>query len=124
MSDRSAIEEQIARFINAYNAGDLQGVMSCYSDDLVKTRNGAECENKRQVEARLAEVMRDFSGKLTVVNDEIIVSGALAFARGSLQLKLTPRPGGDSRTVSLRYLEIWQKVNGTWLVTRTMDNVR
>ena len=122
MTDREAIEAAVANFIESYNAGDLAGVMRCYSDDLIKTRNGAPAENRQQTESRLAEVIRAFSGALHVVNEELVVSGDMAFARGSLRLVLTPRGPGEARHIALRFLEIWRRENGRWVVARTMDN--
>jgi ketosteroid isomerase-like protein len=121
--DRSAIEAEIQRFIASYNSGDVAGVMRCYTDDLVKARNGAPSEGRRQTEARIADVLSKFSGQLSVINDEIVVSGDMAFARGSLSIVLTSRADGELRNVDLRFMEIWRKVDGRWLVSRTMDNV-
>jgi len=64
-----------------------------------------------------------FNSRVDVSNDEIQVAGDLSFTRGSFSVTLTPKAGGESQTVERRYLEIWQKENGRWLVVRAMDNV-
>ena len=122
MDDRDAVAQQIARFISAYNAADLDGVMQCYSADLVKTRQGAAPESYDETRERIGNVMRTFSGDLTVVNEELVVSDGLAYTRGTLRLVLTPRAGGAPQTVERRFLEVWRRENGEWRVARTMDN--
>ena len=76
------------RFLRAYNAGDVETIAGYYGDDLVKDR---QPEKKAETVARVRGVFRDFSGSLSVANDEIVVSGDLAYARGTLRITLTPR---------------------------------
>ena len=124
MTDREQIEQEISKFISAYNAANLDGVMACYADDLIKTRQGAPAENKSQTAARLKITMGQFHGHLSVTNEEIVVVGEIAYVRGSLTVLLTPHAVGEpQQRVARRFLEIWQKRNGRWQVTRTMDNM-
>jgi ketosteroid isomerase-like protein len=123
MTDREAIEEQIRSFVDAYNAGDVEGVMRCYSADLLKIRHGAQPETRRETEQRVRGVMQAFRGRLTVENHEIAVADGMAYARGSLRIVLEPRAGGPAQEIERRFLEIWRKENGRWLVTRAIDNI-
>jgi ketosteroid isomerase-like protein len=122
MEDQSSIKAAIEQFIAAYNNGNLNGVLACYSDDLIKTRNGAPAENKSETARRLADVFANFHSRVEVENEELIVSGNYAFTRGSFRVTLKPKNGGDSAIIERRYLELWQKEDGRWLVMRTMDN--
>lgn len=124
MTDQDAINQQVQRFIVAYNAADVDGIMKCYARDLIKTREGAAPEGYAETEARLRGFMQRFSGHLTVTNDEITVAGDLAYIRGSLKITITPRGGGAAQLFERRFLEIWRKEGGEWLVARTMDNTR
>jgi ketosteroid isomerase-like protein len=121
-ADCDAIAKQIEEFIRAYEAGDLAGVMDYYSPDMIKLRQNAPPESRAQTQERVAGVFRDFSGRLSVVNDEIVASGDLAYTRGTLKLTLTPRAGGPPLVVERRFLEIWRRSSGRWLVARAMDN--
>jgi ketosteroid isomerase-like protein len=120
--DRDRIAAAIDAFIAAYNAGDVAKVVACYAEDLIKERQGAASETKAETAGRIEQVFRDFDGRLSVSNDEIVTSGDLAYARGMLRLTLTPRAGGAPRVLERRFLEIWRKRGGNWLVVRTMDN--
>jgi ketosteroid isomerase-like protein len=122
MSQEKEIAGAIEGFIKAYNSGDLDGMLACYGDDLLKLRQGAPAETKAEVAARVAQVFAKFDSRVEVAVDEILVSGSTAFTRGSFTVTLKPKAGGESQTIERRYLEIWRKEDGRWLVVRTMDN--
>jgi len=119
---RAAIAEQIARFIGAFERGDSETLLSIYSDELLKFRQGAPDEPKAETARRLRGVFQNFDGHLEVENVETLVSGDLAVARGSFIVTLTPKAGGRSQILRRRYLEIWRRQGGLWRVVRTMDN--
>jgi ketosteroid isomerase-like protein len=123
MTVEEDIKRAIDEFIIAYNSGDIRAVLSCYADDLVKLRQGAPPETKPEVARRVVEVFDKFHTRVDVSNDEILVAGELAFTRGNFRVTLTPKAGGEAQTIDRRYLELWRKENGRWLVVRTMDNV-
>lgn len=123
MKDEKAIELAISEFVTAYNAGDINKVLGYYGEDLVKIRNGAAPETKADTALRVASVFDKFHSQVDVVNDEIHVSGDFAFTRGTFRVTLIPKAGGDPQIIDRRYLEIWRKEGGRWLVVRTMDNV-
>ena len=118
----SAIARQVERFIAAYEAGDAEGLLDTYSDDLVKARHGAPDERKAETARRLREVFSKFTGRVDVENIETLISGDLAVSRGTFVVILTPRGGGETKTLRRRFLEIWRNEGGTWRVLRTMDN--
>jgi len=124
VSDQKAIEAAISEFITAYNAGDIDTVLNYYGEDLIKVRNGAAPETKADLARRVREVFEHYRSRVEVVNDEIQVSGEIAFTRGSFRLTLTPRTDGPTQTFDRRYLEIWRREKGRWLVVRAMDNVK
>lgn len=123
MSDQQAIEAAISEFVKAYNAGDLDKVQGYYGDDLIKIRNGAPAETKSDTAQRIAAVFAKFHSRVDVVTDEIRTSGDMAYTRGSFRVTLTPKTGDEAQVIERRYLEIWRKEHGRWLVVRTMDNI-
>ncbi len=112
----------IAKFIDAYSTGDVDAIARYYSDSLVKLREGAPPESKADVISRVKRTFRDFVGHLEVTSDEIGISQDLAFTRGSFVVTLTPRSGGQPTVVRKRFLEIWRREDGRWVVCRAMDN--
>jgi ketosteroid isomerase-like protein len=121
--DKLQIEATIAQFIQAFQTGDLDALLATYSDDLIKARADHADESKAQTAARIARGFEEYDRELVVWNDEIIVSGDLAYVRGILDLTLVPRNGSTPQHVRRRFLEIWRKEeDGRWRVARTMDN--
>jgi len=123
MEDKEIIAAAIGEFIAAYNAGDIAGVLSYYTDDLIKVRHGAAPETKAETADRLVQVFKAFSSRVEATVDEIGISGEMAFTRGELQVTLIPKSAGEPQKIMRRYLEIWRRENGRWRVARTMDNV-
>jgi ketosteroid isomerase-like protein len=122
-SDNEQIAAGIQGFIAAYNAGDLQKLMSHYAEDLVKSRQGGATETKKDTGARTFQVFQNFTGEISVLTEEIVTSGDMAYTRGTFKAILTPRQGGGKdQVIERRFLEIWRKQNGEWLIARTMDN--
>jgi ketosteroid isomerase-like protein len=121
-NDKQLIRGAIEGFITSYRSSDLKGILSYYSEDLLKLRQGADPETKKQTADRIAEVFQKNRTDILVTVDEIVISGNLAFARGTFEVILTPKNGGDSTQIQRRYLEIWRKEAGVWRVFRTMDN--
>ena len=122
LEDAADIQRAIEGFVAAYNAGNLDAVVAYYDEHLVKIRQGAAPESRADVARRLAEVFKAFSGRLEVQNDEVLVAGDLAITRGTLRVFLTPRAGGDVQRIERRYLEVWRRHNGRWVVFRSLDN--
>ena len=46
LNEEKTIEASISEFIRVYNAGNLEGVLAYYSDDLIKIRQGGPAETK------------------------------------------------------------------------------
>jgi len=124
LNEEKTIEASISEFIRVYNAGDLEGVLAYYSDDLIKVRQGGPAETKTETAKRVAGVFDKFHSRVDVTNDEIRVSGEMAYTRGTFRVTLSPKAGGERQIIERRYLEIWLKEDGRWRVARTMDNTQ
>lgn len=124
MNEEKAIEDSISEFVRVYNAGNLEGVLAYYTEDLIKVRQGGPAETKAETAKRVAGVFDKFRSRVNVSNDEIRVSGQMAYTRGAFRVTLTPKAGGEPQVIERRYLEIWRKENGRWRVARTMDNTQ
>jgi ketosteroid isomerase-like protein len=123
MTDAEAeIRAVLDAFVAAYDRGDVESILACYAEDLVKLRSGAPAETKAETGRRLAELFASYTGALTARIDEVLVSGDMAFSSGSVRIALTPRAGGEAKTLERRTVELWRLSNGRWLVCRTMDN--
>lgn len=123
LSDHDQIAARIQSFMDAYNAGDLQKLMSHYTEDLVKCRQGGATESKKDTAARVFQVFQNFTGEISISTEEIVTSGEIGYTRGTFKALFTPRQGGGKdQTIERRFLEVLRKQNGVWLIARTMDN--
>ena len=113
----------VEQFRQAFASGNIERIEEYYSDDLLKFRAGVSAERKIDVMTRLRETFRNYSGHVEVTNDEIIVEGGLAFARGTYVVTLLPKAGGNAQVVRRRFLEIWKCEGRVWRAYRAMDNV-
>jgi ketosteroid isomerase-like protein len=120
---RMDIMRAVEQFRQAFATGNIEGVKEYYSDDLLKFRAGVPPEGKIVVVTRLKETFRNYNGHVDVTNDEIIVEGGLAFARGTYVVTLTPKAGRDAEIVRRRFLEVWKREGHAWRAFRAMDNV-
>jgi ketosteroid isomerase-like protein len=120
---RIDIMRAVEQFRQAFATGNIEGVKEYYSDDLLKFRAGVPPEGKTVVVTRLIETFRNYNCHVDVTNDEIIVEGGLAFARGTYVVTLTPKAGGDAQIARRRFLEIWKREGRVWRAFRAMDNV-
>jgi len=93
LNEEKTIEASISEFIRVYNAGDLEGVLAYYSDDLIKVRQGGPAETKAETAKRVAGVFDKFHSRVDVINDEIRVSEEMAYTRGTFRVTLTPKSG-------------------------------
>jgi ketosteroid isomerase-like protein len=113
----------VERFRVAFGSGNIEGINDYYSDDLLKFRAGVKPEGKGDVITRLQTTFSVYNCHVDVTNDEIVVQGGFAFARGTYVVTLTPKSGGDAQVVRRRFLEIWRCEGRLWRAYRAMDNV-
>ncbi len=120
---RMDITRAVERFRQALANGNIEGIEEYYSDDLLKFRAGVSPEGKIEVLRRLRATFPNYNYHVEVTNDEIIVEGGLACARGTYVVTLMPKAGGDAQVVRRRFLEIWRREGQVWRAFRAMDNV-
>ncbi len=119
--DAAAIRRVIDEFIAAFNRGDVDALVACYTEDLVKLRFQNPPETLVQTAERVRAFFASHAGTLAVVNDEILVMGDVAFTRGTLAIEAVPRAGGSPFRVERRFVELWRREADRWKVARTMD---
>src|SRR5579862_1743638 len=77
------ITRAVERFTVAFGTENIEGINDYYSDDLLKFRAGVKPEGKGDVITRLKATFPVYNCHVDVTNDEIVVQGGLAFARGT-----------------------------------------
>jgi ketosteroid isomerase-like protein len=128
MDDGYAIRLAKTKLRDAYNEGDVNGVLSVfgngYSDMSAGLASFYGVEARAVLKHRLKKLFARYDAKLAITIISIGVHGPLAFDWGWHRLTLTPKKGGKSTTTRTRYLEIWQKgADGNWKIAIFFDNM-
>ena len=120
--DLQAIKDNLAKLVEAYNEGDLERIFPFYNYDLVLTRQGNNPETKAELAWRISEIFNKIHPSFEVETEEIAISGEMAFTRGIYRMTFAFLNKPKVKVFERRFLEIWKKVNGEWLIFRSMDN--
>jgi uncharacterized protein (TIGR02246 family) len=120
-ADLAAIEAVNARTLEALNAGDWARLNELTDDDYVAIIRGSPISGRERLEAANQRFLEQWKDQEAWLPDETIIDGDLAFQRGSFTMTLTPRQGGDARSLKGTYMHIYQrKPDGSWALTRAM----
>jgi len=116
--DVEAIKKITDDFNAAINAGDIDKLVSLYTDDAVRIPpNKPALIGKEAIRSMFQEQL----DKFTVQNEGVIVdlkvSGDLAFVRGSWTSINTPKTGGEPLKENGSFVSVFQKQpEGSWKV--------
>lgn len=127
MDDLYAINEAKTAFREAFNCGDVDGLVAIADANLVNFSAGQPSEfGESGIDAwrnRLAALFERFTAKLSIIVIEIRLQGDSAYDYGWHDLTLTPRDGGQLIHRRDRYLDIWRKnKEDKWKLWMYMDN--
>jgi ketosteroid isomerase-like protein len=123
-ADMAAIETLRADFVTAYNAEDIDGLLSLFAADAVRmppdepALSGTE-ELRGYFSSRfeLADI------EVSIANDETEVAGDWAFARGNFGVRVTPAAGGESVEYTGKWINIMQRqADGSWKISHNIYN--
>jgi ketosteroid isomerase-like protein len=128
MDDKYAIRVAKTELREGYNTGNVDRALSAFADAYCDMSAGHASfygtEAKAVLRHRLTTLFARYRVHLTVTIFSIRVEGSMAFDRGSHKLTLIPINGSRPKTMSTRYLEIWQKQpDGQWKIVVFIDNL-
>lgn len=125
-ADRRAIEALNQHDVKAALAGDVEAIVSQWTDDFVVIPPAGPIVRGRSANAALVEQAKEQMQALIPVDyiveiEEIIVTGDYAFEWGTYRGAARPRAGGSDATYSGKLLRILQRQpDGRWKMHRTM----
>jgi ketosteroid isomerase-like protein len=122
MDDVHAINVAKTKFREGYNSGDIERVLSVFSDALTDMSDGEPSfwgpEAKAVLRHRLMELIATYRATMKVIIGDIRVVGDTAWSWGWHDLTLVPKQGGEEMTRRERYVEIWNKdKQKNWKIT-------
>ena len=117
-ADVEAIKKITDDFNAAMNAGNVDKLVSLYTDDAVRIPPNKPPQVGKEA---IRSSFQEYLDKFTVQNEGVIVdlkvSGDLAFVRGSWTSINTPKTGGDSLKENGSFVSVIQKQpDGSWKI--------
>jgi uncharacterized protein (TIGR02246 family) len=127
MTDEEEIRRVVEEFVTAFNSGDMPRILDIFTDDLIDMSAGEPTRTGQAARdhflSRVAETHAKYNPHLVITIDEIEVVSNWAYDRGTLEVTLVPRAGGEASSVRQRYLEIWRRGrDAKWRIAIEMDN--
>jgi len=128
MDDSYAIRLAKTKLRDAYNKGDVKGVLSVFGEGYSDMSTGLAsfygAEARAVLNHRMKKLFAHYDARLAVTIISISVQGSWAYDWGWHKLTLTPKKRGRATTTRTRYLEIWQKgADEDWKIAIFLDNV-
>ena len=130
-AQRPSLEEDLAaitafnkRYLGAINEEDIKTLGALTTDGHVMIAPGRPpIVGKAANDAMNGRAFEQFEFDESWSPVETVVSGDLAFQRGSYVSSAKPRAGGETRTIQGSFLRIYQRqANGEWRMTRDTFN--
>jgi ketosteroid isomerase-like protein len=115
-----AIEIAKTEFREGFNTGDVERVLAVFAPAFIDMSAGQPGfygpEARNQLERRLKELFAVYKVRMFMMVAEINVVGDFATDWGWHKFWLTPKEGGETQFLRLRYSEQWVKQNGEWKI--------
>jgi uncharacterized protein (TIGR02246 family) len=114
---RALLEDEYGTRINAQDAAGYANDL--YADDVLWAPPDApDRTDKAGIQAGIQGVFDNFNPNVQLTANEIEVMGDFAYAVGDVDLKLTPKAGGDVVPVNFRIVWLLAKQQGSWKIKR------
>jgi ketosteroid isomerase-like protein len=128
MDDTYQINVAKTEFREAYNRGDVSQLLSVFEDEGFTDMSEGHpnlyglCA-REELRERSTELFREYSVKLAVIINDIVVLGDTAYDFGWHEFTLEPKNGGETVRTRQRYLEVWKRnSSGEWKISIFMNN--
>jgi len=118
-SDEREIRELHSAWINAVNAGDLVGLLTLMTHDVVFLSPGQAPLRRDGFSANFSAAHHQFWVRCSSELEEVVVVGEVAYTRSRDALSVTPRAGGKTAQLAGYRLTVYRKqTDNRWLLAR------
>jgi len=123
-ADVAAINSLLEEFDEALNASDLDGLMSCFTEDAVRMPpNTPALVGKEAIRNMFQSSFEHYTTEVHNTSEEVIVCGDWAFVWGTHTVTFALKVGGESIRDNGKSITIWQRQpNGSWKLSRGIYN--
>jgi uncharacterized protein (TIGR02246 family) len=122
--DEAAIAAFNRQYLAAINDGDIDALASLTTDGHMLIASGGEpLTGKEALVAAMTGAFERFEFDESWAPEETVVSGDLAYQRGTFVVVATPKAGGEASRTAGNFLRIYRRqADGAWLMVRDMFN--
>jgi uncharacterized protein (TIGR02246 family) len=124
-SELERIDRARATHVAALNAGDANAWTACFGTDAVQMPpNQPPNVGTQRIHEWTQGFLAAFRAEFSIIPHDVELAGPdWAFERGSYEISLTPRAGGDPLRDSGKYLTIYRRAPGDeWLIAHDIWN--
>ena len=122
-ADEAAIAEFNRKYVKAINDGDIDTLASLTTDGhMMIMSGGPPLTGKKALVDAMTRAFQTTDFDESWAPEETVVSGDLAYQRGTFVVVAKPKAGGvESRTTG-NFLRIYRKIGGAWFMVRDSFN--
>lgn len=120
----AAIAEFNRQYLLAINEGDIDALAALTTDDhMMISSGGAPLAGKAALVTAMTGAFERFDFDESWVPEETVVSGDLAYQRGTFEVIATPKAGGEVSATAGNFLRIYRRQSdGAWFMVRDSFN--
>jgi ketosteroid isomerase-like protein len=122
-ADEAAIADFNRRYLQAINDGDIDTLASLTTDGhMMISSGGPPLTGKQALVDAMTRAFQTTDFDESWAPEETVVSGDLAYQRGTFVVVAKPKAGGAETRVTGNFLRIYRKIAGQWLMVRDSFN--
>ncbi|HUF71527.1 MAG TPA: nuclear transport factor 2 family protein [Gammaproteobacteria bacterium] len=120
----AAIAEFNRQYLAAINEADINALADLTTEDHMMIMSGGEpLAGKQALVDAMTGAFERFAFDEAWMPEETVVSGDLAYQRGTFVVNATPRAGGAATRTTGNFMRIYRRQpDGSWLMVRDMFN--
>ena len=124
--DQHSIAVAKTEYREAYNAGDVQRLLSVFAAEFVDCSDGEPSfygeEARSALRLRSSALFDCYRVDLFVIIIDVVVKGDFAYDWGWHKMHLTDKQTGETKDTKYRYFETWTKESGAWRIDYIITN--
>lgn len=125
-SEQHSIAVAKTEYREAYNAGDVQRLLSVFAPEFVDCSDSEPSfygeEARTALRLRSSALFDRHRVELSVIIIDVVVKGDFAYDWGWHKVRLIDKQTGETRDTKYRYFETWTKESGTWKIDYIITN--
>jgi ketosteroid isomerase-like protein len=121
--DEAAIGEFNRLYLQAINDGDIDTLAKLTTEGhMMISSGGPPLVGKKALVDAMTRAFTTTNFEETWTHEETVVSGDLAYQRGTFVVIAKPKAGGAETRLAGNFLRIYRKIDGAWLMVRDSFN--